>query len=254
MQRPVESIVKDNFYWIYLNRPGKLNALNSETWTLLESNLKEACNSEYLGIALTGRGRAFSSGDDIYDMYYFKSPSEAKQFFHRIYRIIELLVDCKKPLAALINGLAAGGGGEIILFLDYNVALKHIEIFYPEVNIGLYPPMLITHGRRLLGSELAMELATTARRLTTEEALKIGIIDDVASSINEAVKKILEWFRAVNKDPRLNEKKRRKDVWKYLDEIRYTIDSLAEKALTDEARAEMGRVITEWRKKKKGGV
>ena len=253
MVAAVESTVENGVYWIILNRPKKLNALNRETWILLESNFEKGCNGDYRGIVLTGRGRAFSSGDDIYDMYSFKSLSEAKEFFHRIYRIIKMLVYCKKPLASLVNGLAAGGGGEIILFLDYNVALEHVEIFYPEANIGLYPPMLITHGKRVVGPDLAMELATTARRLSAEEALKIGIIDDIASSIDEAHDKIEEWIKKVNLNPDLNKKWRRSRVGEYLDEIKEIIDSLAEKALTPEAREMMGRVINEWQRKKKGG-
>ncbi|MCE4606322.1 MAG: enoyl-CoA hydratase/isomerase family protein [Desulfurococcales archaeon] len=253
MVAAVESTVRNGIYWIILNRPEKLNALNSEIWILLESNFEKACNSDYQGIVLTGRGRAFSSGDDIYDMYSFHSLSEAKEFFHRIYRIIEMLVDCAKPLASLVNGLAAGGGGEIILFLDHNVALEHVEIFYPEVNIGLYPPMLITHGKRIVGPDLAMELAKTARRLSVEEASKIGIIDETASSIDEARGKIEEWMRRVNLNPGLNTRKRRRGVRDYLDEMKETIDSLAEKALTPEAREMMGRVIAEWQRRKSGG-
>ena len=163
---------------IRLSRPEKLNAITRDMWERLASEVNRLC-SEAKALVFTGSGRAFSAGDDIGEMYSLESPSDARGFFSALASAVEAIVKCRRPLVAAVNGLAVGGGGEILLLMDYVVASKSAWISFPESRIGLIPPLLLTLGSMQLGPRLARSLALSGRRLAAEEALYLGLADEV---------------------------------------------------------------------------
>ena len=210
---------RDGLSWIIFNRPERLNAFDKESWSLLAEYLRKAEKDDTKAIVLTGTGRAFSSGDDIYAMYELDSADKAKDFFLALYSAIEALIEVEKPIICAVNGLAYGGGCEILLFCDIVIATSSAKFSIPEGKLGLIPPMAISIGYQALGRVIS-RLALTGDAISAEEAKMIGLVDyvvpdeklydevkRVASMIEQmdpyAIKTMKRWLR---KDKKLVEK------------------------------------------------
>ncbi len=231
-----------------LNRPEKLNALNRETWRSLRAALEESCNdSSVKAVSITGSGRAFSAGDDIYDMYSFRDKDEAHRFFALIMETLKTLAACSKPVLSLVNGLAYGGGGEILLLTDYNITLKTATIAYPEALIGLFPPVLLTYGKRVIGPRIALQLASTGKPLTATEALELGIIDELVDTLEEGRSRV----RIVAGYMRMEAGLARRFIFRgdIMAELEEALRVLAEKSVEPRAR----RLMEEWMKGRRRG-
>ncbi len=191
---PLEVSRSDDVVVIRFNRPEKLNALNLESWILLRDALVKECSGDAKALILTGSGRAFSAGDDIKAMLDLSSLDEALSFFNVVREAVEALIKCPKPIIAAVNGLAAGGGAEILLLADYVIASKGSWLSFPEARLGLIPPILATLGVDILGLRLARRLALTGARVDVEEALKMGLVDEVVDGdlLEVAFKRALE--------------------------------------------------------------
>ncbi len=214
-------IYKNDGYisWIILNRANKLNALDYDSWNQLYNLLIRVGNDGSKIIVLTGSGRAFSTGDDISAMYGIDGAQQSKKFFNNISNAVEAMIDLKKPLISLVNGLAYGGGCEILLLSDIVIASGDAKFSIPEGKLGLIPPMAVTIGYKILGRKI-MRLLLTGEEINADEAKEIGIVDyispkeklndklnEVISSINkiapESIKSIKSWTR---KDKKLLKK------------------------------------------------
>lgn len=178
-------------YWITLERPEKLNALNRDMWIQLADELMRGCSSEAKLVALRGSGRAFCTGDDIKAMYDLKSREDAEDFFNALLLAVERLASCQKPVAAVVHGYAYGGCAEILLLMDYVVGVKGLRIAAPEASLGLIPPILSSLGHLMLGRR-ARWIALSGEPLEADEALELGLIDDIVGSVEEAVAKVEE--------------------------------------------------------------
>ena len=181
-----------------LNRPEKLNAMTSSMWYELAELLDRACRDSD-ALVVTGVGRAFSSGDDIGEMHSLKDALEASRFFHSLERAITSLASCRRPVVAAVNGVAVGGGAEMLLLTDYVVASKGALIGFPESRIGLIPPLLLAVGVLQLGGKKARTLALTGKLLEAEEARELGIIDEIVEG--DPLPRALEVARELSKVP-----------------------------------------------------
>ncbi len=218
---PIFGSIKGKAYWIYINRPDKLNAINREIWERLGTEIRKGCESESVAIVITGRGRAFSSGDDIGDLYSLKSVDEAKSFFNNIWRTLKSIIECKKPVIAAVNGLALGGGAEILLVSDIVVAARTAWISFPEISLGLLPPFLVSLGPYLLGLRRARFLSMSAQRLSAEEARHYGLVDIVVDDgrLLREVEVLVEDLESYPKEALESIKKLNLNVLKNLDDI-----------------------------------
>jgi enoyl-CoA hydratase/carnithine racemase len=191
----LEVTESDGVIVLRFNRPEKLNALNLELWVTLRDTLVEKCSGNAKALVLTGSGRAFSSGDDIGAMLNLKDVDEALSFFNTIKSAFEAIIKCPKPIVAAVNGLAVGGGAEILLLVDYVIASRGSWISFPEARLGLIPPILLTLGVDVLGLRLARRLALTGERVSVEEALRMGLVDEVVEEgelMDVALRRALE--------------------------------------------------------------
>lgn len=184
------SLVEDGLvYWVILRRPEKLNALDRLMWLELASALGSACSSDARLVALRGEGRALCTGDDIAAMYRLSTRDEADEFFAAVEGAVKELARCEKPVAVLVKGYAYGGCAEILLLSDYVVAVRGSLIAFPEVLLGLIPPLALAVGTRLLGRRLLRHLESGAP-LTAEEAADLGLVDDLVDTEREAEERI----------------------------------------------------------------
>ncbi|MCS6936404.1 MAG: enoyl-CoA hydratase/isomerase family protein [Candidatus Bipolaricaulota bacterium] len=168
---------KTHVAYVSLNRPHRLNAINSEMREELPrvfSELRE--NPDVRVIVLRGEGgRAFSAGADITEF----TGGKPYQFVElgEFFRAPEL---CPKPVIAAIDGFALGGGLELALACDFRLASKRSEVGQPEIHLGLIPGGGGTQRLlRLVGPARAKEICMLGERLSAEQAAQWGLIDHV---------------------------------------------------------------------------
>ena len=171
-----------------INRPEKLNALNSE----VNSALKSACewaesDDSVRVIVITGAGpnvppegkrqkpNSFVAGADISE-FEGKSSVEIRPIFDD--NPWEYIWNLTKPTMAMIDGFALGGGSEIALSCDLRLATPRSKFGTPEINLGLIPGGGGTQRLcRLLGYGRAMEMVMSGEMIGGEEAHRIGLIN-----------------------------------------------------------------------------
>jgi enoyl-CoA hydratase/carnithine racemase len=177
---------RDRIAVITLNRPEKLNALNSQMNKDLKYALREAKDDrDVRAIVLTGAGRAFCSGADISDFAGgvtfedFKKMTEQDIMPDTIITPYDF-VDIPKPIIAAVNGVAVGFGTNVLLNCDIIIASETASFGEFFIRMGMIPDM---NGclllPMLLGIHKAKELIFTGDRINAEEALRIGLVNRV---------------------------------------------------------------------------
>ncbi|GAY26171.1 3-hydroxyacyl-CoA dehydrogenase [Desulfurococcaceae archaeon AG1] len=177
---PVIYEKRHNYALITMNRPEKLNALNEEMWRGLNQAFTQAeRDPEVRVVVITGRGRAFSAGDDIAMMGSWKNPSEGKEFFMKtVSPLLNTIINYEKPIISLVNGIAFGGGLEINLLFDIVIASEDATFSVPEGLIGALPPIASSLGQALIGRKIT-RYCLTGEHMDAEEAKQLGIVDIV---------------------------------------------------------------------------
>ena len=178
-----------------VNRPEKMNALNNQVFEELDSaldHIKET--SEIKGLIVTGAGdKAFVAGADIKELNTL-GDSEATKKSLRGQRVFQKLEDLTIPAIAAVNGYALGGGCEFAMACHVRIASSNALMGLPEVSLGLIPGYGGTQRLpKLVGEARALELTLTGRFAKADEALKIGLINQIAEeSALDAAKEMMK--------------------------------------------------------------
>ncbi len=173
---------KNGAEWITINRPRKMNALNVQTVIeLIDAFTRVRDDRETRVVVLTGAGdRAFAAGADIVELRELDAMG-GKQFSARGQGLCHIIENMGKPVIAAINGFALGGGCELAMACNIRIAAENAKLGQPEVNLGTIPGYGGTQRlARLVPRGIAMELMMTGRVISAEEALKIGLVNQVA--------------------------------------------------------------------------
>ena len=168
-------------YLLSVNRPRALNALNPETLEELHHAIGEIASDPAARVVIiTGAGdRAFVAGADIAAMQSY-SPLDGERFSALGMRVMHAIEALPIPAIALVNGYALGGGCELALACDWILASDKAIFGQPEVKLGIPPGFGGTQRlTRAVGRAMALELLTTGRQVTAEEALAIGLANHV---------------------------------------------------------------------------
>jgi enoyl-CoA hydratase len=195
-EKPVLVRKEKNLAWILLNRPSKLNAIDTETLDLLESALEGLESDEEVHcILLKGSGdRAFSAGADITLVSTF-SPEGAKTFSEKGQRVFTKIRELPKPVIAVVNGYALGGGCELAMACDLRIASEKARFSQSEVNLGLMPGWGGTQLLpRIVGTTRAREMILSGRMVEAGEAYNIGLVNRVVApeKLDEEAVKLAE--------------------------------------------------------------
>jgi len=172
---------KDGVAIVTVNRPEVLNALNNRTiLDLMAVFSKIKIESKVKVAILTGSGeKAFVAGADIKELANYNSIS-GRDFSVQGHQILSFIEDLGKPVIAAINGFALGGGLEVSMACTIRIASENAQFGQPEVGLGLIPGLGGTQRlARLVGKGKAMEILLTGDMITSEEALRIGLINKV---------------------------------------------------------------------------
>lgn len=167
---------------IAVDRPQVLNALNREVLAELEEALDRMLADEAVRvIVLCGGGeKAFVAGADIAEMAAF-TPLEARHFSRAGQAVLSRIEQSPRPVLAMIQGYALGGGLELALACHLRVASTKARLGLPEVGLGLLPGFGGTQRlARLCGAGVAREWILTGDQFSAEEAHRAGIVNRLA--------------------------------------------------------------------------
>jgi enoyl-CoA hydratase len=169
---------------VTVNRPQFLNALNRATVEELSQSIAQVeKDDDVKALIITGSGdKSFVAGGDITYMQNM-SPMESREFGlfgQGVLRKLELL---PKPVIAAINGFCLGGGLELAMACDFRIASLKAKFGQPEVNLGVTPGFGGTQRlSRLVGAGMAKQLLFTGDMIDAQEALRIGLVNQVVSA------------------------------------------------------------------------
>ena len=167
--------------WITLNRPDKLNALNAETIDELHVAFEAAAWAEAVRVVvLTGAGpKAFVAGADIAQMQGLR-PVQARDFSRRGQQLMSRIEQLGKPVIAMVNGFALGGGLELAMACHLRIAADTAKLGQPEINLGLVPGFGGTQRLlRLCGRGAALELCLLGQPVDAARALALRLVTAV---------------------------------------------------------------------------
>jgi enoyl-CoA hydratase len=167
---------------ITINRPDKLNALNVQTRQDILAALDQAgSDDEVRVVVITGAGeKAFVAGADINEFAGKTALQQREVMKGR--RAFDAMEDFPKPVIAMINGFALGGGCELALACDIRIASSKARLGQPEIKLGIIPGGGGTQRlTRLIGEGKAMELILTGDMIGADEALRLGLVNHVVA-------------------------------------------------------------------------
>jgi len=188
----------DGIALLTINRPEKLNALDSATVLELADAVARARSEEAVrALMITGAGeKAFVAGADIQQLARL-TPIEAQSYAERGQRVFREIEMLPKPTLAAVNGYALGGGLELAMSCAVRVASENARLGQPEVKLGLLPGYGGTQRLpRLVGRGRALEMLLSGDPVTAAEAHRMGLVNHVAPQA-ELLEFSRQWLRKV---------------------------------------------------------
>jgi enoyl-CoA hydratase/carnithine racemase len=168
---------------VTINRPAQRNAISFTMWTQLTELMRQLDSErDTRCVVIAGAGEeAFSAGADISDFEQYRSDSEKGRIYNRaVDGLLETVAEMGTPVISMIHGFAAGGGCELAVATDLRIAAEGSRLGIPVARLG------ITIGHRemfglvnLVGKGNAMYILLSGRLLDTDEALRIGLVNQV---------------------------------------------------------------------------
>ncbi|BBN18865.1 3-hydroxyisobutyryl-CoA hydrolase [Marchantia polymorpha subsp. ruderalis] len=200
---PEEEILVEERYCTkvaILNRPGKLNALNTTMVTRLKELYTRWEKDHFVHLVIIkGNGRGFCAGGDVAQVYHLGKAGkkdEAFEFFRQEYLLNYLLGTYKKPHVAFLNGVVMGGGTGISVHGSFRVATENSKFAMPETAIGLHPDVGASYYLSRLPGHLGEFLGLTGTRLDGADMVacnlathfvpshRLGMLEERLGSLN----------------------------------------------------------------------
>lgn len=166
--------------WITIDRPEKRNALHVTGWRELAALLDRA-EAEARVAVVTGVGDAFCAGDDIAALDAAETDADVAELADSLFDVLFGVETLDVPVVAAVNGLAYGGGCELVAASDLAVAVEDAAFALPETTIGAYPPYAVERVAATVGKKRLMELALTGEPIGAERAREWGLVNRVVA-------------------------------------------------------------------------
>ena len=168
----------DGVALVTLDNP-KVNALSRELLRQLEAAAGGLTADPPGAVVVTGGDRIFAAGADIAE---FGGPEEARVVGGGFRRALDAVAAIPRCVIAAISGFALGGGCELALACDLRIASERAKLGQPEILLGIIPGGGGTQRlARLVGPAKAKELVLTGRQVGADDALRIGLVDEVVA-------------------------------------------------------------------------
>ena len=192
----------DGIVFLTLHRPDALNALNGA----MLRDLHQFFGTDYRqredikGIILTGAGeRAFVAGADIKEFLDIAADGNGEAMAHRGHEIFFQIENFHRPVIALVNGFALGGGCELAMACHLRIATENAKFGQPEVNLGIIPGYGGTQRlNQYIGKGKATEMILTGNMIDAREAEGLGLVNYVLPA-GETRAKAVELLNLIGK-------------------------------------------------------
>jgi enoyl-CoA hydratase len=159
---------------------GKVNALSTQLLGEIHSAALELTDDPPGAVVITGGDRLFAAGADISQ---FGGPDEAAAIGRAFHDALDAVAAIPRFVIAAVSGYALGGGCELALACDYRIASEKAVFGQPEILLGIIPGGGGTQRLpRLVGASRAKEMCLTGRQVRADEALRIGLADEVVAA------------------------------------------------------------------------
>ena len=197
MSEVVRLEVEDGIGIIRLDRP-PMNAINDEVQLGIIAAAQEATDrKDVFAVIVYGGEKVFAAGVDIKQMAEM-SYTDMVDASMRVQDFTRALARIPKPTVAAITGYALGGGCEVTLACDFRIAAKGAKLGQPEVLLGVIPGAGGSQRLpRLIGVSKAKDLIFTGRFVDADEALEIGLVDEVVDPGERGSEAVLEAAKAM---------------------------------------------------------
>lgn len=170
---------------LVLNRPDKLNALNTDLLIALRDALAAAEQDDSVrALVLTGEGRGFSAGADLGEFRGEQTAESQKRNALRSELMSRLQITLRtlsKPVVAAMHGAAIGGGAAFAICCDMVVAGSNLKFGYPELKHQITPTGVMTSLLKQIGPKAAFELISLGATLTAEDVQRLGLVNRVVA-------------------------------------------------------------------------
>jgi methylglutaconyl-CoA hydratase len=174
----------DGVRMITLNRPERRNAMTPEMQQELIRAMEEAAASDCSVVVFAGAGEAFCAGLDLSALQGMSDRSAAEHTAdaERIARLFRTLYELPKPTIAAVHGAAIAGGTGLATMCDFTLAVPGAKFGYTEVKIGFVPAVVSAFLVLQIGEKPARDLLLTGRIFTSEEAARLGLVNEVVDA------------------------------------------------------------------------
>ena len=198
-QKNILSETKDGILYLTISRETKLNALNFSTLEELKNIFNEVNDNKSIrGVIITGAGeKAFVAGADINEISELNELN-ARKFAEFGQEVFDNIESCHKPVIAVVNGYALGGGCELAIACHMRIATSNAKFGQPEVNLGIIPGYGGTQRlTNLIGRTKATEILMTGDMLDVNDAKSLGLLNHVEATKEDAMAKAEEILRKI---------------------------------------------------------
>lgn len=170
---------------ISMNRPDKLNALNTALLLGLRDALQAADQDDGVrALVLTGEGRGFSAGADLSEFRGEQTPDAIKRNALRsglMSGLQVMLRNLSKPVVAAVHGAAIGGGAAFAICCDMVVVGTNLKFGYPELKHHLTPTGVLTSLLKQVGPKVAFEMISLGANFTADDLVRLGLANRVVA-------------------------------------------------------------------------
>src|ERR1700733_15114449 len=182
----------DKVRMITLNRPERRNAMTPEMQQELIVAMEEAAASDCGVVVFAGAGEAFCAGLDLSSLQRMndKSAAEFTADAERIAKLFRTLYELPKPTIAAVHGAAVAGGAGPGAMGGFTLAVPGAKFGYTEVKIGFVPAVVSAFLVLQIGEKAARDLLLTGRLFTSEEAQRLGLVNEVVPPEQPAGRKL----------------------------------------------------------------
>ena len=184
---------------IFLNRPEKVNALNSQLLDSLSAEIERLASDESLRVVvLAGRGKVFCAGADVGELAVLNATT-APAFVGRVHRVCASVRALPVPVVARLHGVVIGAGLEIAAACDLRIAAKGTRLAMPEVKLGIPSVVEAALLPRLMGSGRAAWLVLTGEAIDAERAYEWGLVEEVTEDLDQTVGRVVQSLVAADR-------------------------------------------------------
>jgi enoyl-CoA hydratase/carnithine racemase len=186
---------------ITIDDPERRNPLSNAAVAEMTGMIERAsADPEVRAIVITGAGdQAFSAGGDLSGGFVDRplADHDERAAFADLFRAMR---SAGKPIVARVNGHALAGGFGIAAACDVTIAVGDATFGAPEIKVGLWPMMISAVLQRVMPRKAALELVMTGRRMSADEALRVGVVSRVVrrEELDDAVDLVVDALAATS--------------------------------------------------------